>query len=141
MFSIASGGESMSNCESNPIRSPSEILEFLDTYYARIMERPSMYSYLPEAMETMISFIEELRAFILEPARQNPFVLNDPKQRNQFDDYMTSLGYGSMGISHVEGTVKRITSEELALFDKVVDVLKRFLEKEGRLAQVVKSVE
>jgi hypothetical protein len=104
------------------MRSPIDVLKYLDEYYAHMLERPSMYSPSPAGMENMILFIENLRAFIL----------NDPEQSQLYGRFLESLGYGAMGSSHLEGSDESISEKDLMLFHRVADVLQQFLTKEGR---------
>ena len=99
-----------------------EILKYLDDYYTRMIERPSCYSPSPAAMESMIIFIEELRAFIL----------NDPEQATLYGQFVESLGYGATGCSHREGSVEMLSDDDLMLFSRVADVLRQFLTSQGR---------
>lgn len=112
-----------SNKNSASMRSASEILDYLDTFYTRMIQRPSMYTPSPSAMGCMIVFIEDLRAF----------VLNEDEQENRFISFEKSLGYGAMGCSHADGTVVRISDEEMCMFRNVANVLKLFLVQQGRL--------
>jgi hypothetical protein len=104
------------------MRSPAEILTYLDQYYAYIIERPSCYALTPAGMENLILFIEKLRAFILD----------DAEQGECYGRFLDSLGYGAMGCSHREGSIVMMTDGDLELFDRVANVLRQFLEKEGR---------
>jgi hypothetical protein len=75
-------------------------------------------------MESMILFIENLRAFIL----------NDSEQAQRYGTFLDSLGYGATGCSHSEGREDRITENDEMLFKRVAEVLEQFLKTEGRLA-------
>ncbi len=116
----------MSSYSDRQMRSPIEILKYLDEYYIHMLERPSMYSPSPVGMENTIQFIENLRAFIL----------NDPQQSQLYNEYLLSLGYGARGCSHVEGVDDHRSKHDLVLLDKVTEVLRQFLKKEGRPLEI-----
>jgi hypothetical protein len=101
----------------------SEVLDYLDAYYARMIQRPSMYSASPAAMEDKISFIEDLRAFLLD----------DPEQAERFKDFTVVLGYEARGCSSDGNPHGFQSAEESALFARVAMVLECFLSREGRL--------
>jgi hypothetical protein len=99
-----------------------EILDYLDEYYCQVIRRPSLYAVSPSALEGMIAFVERLRAFILE----------DSSQAGRYDEFIRSLGYGARGCSHCDGRDDAISDDDQRLFERVSEVLRQFLEKEGR---------
>jgi len=113
---------SNSSVPSGEVRSATEILEYLDDYYVHMIQRPTCYAASPAAMEGMIIFIEDLRAFIL----------NRPEQANPYDQFLDSLGYEATGCSHRDGSTDMLTDDDVMLFKRVADVLKQFLTKHER---------
>jgi len=108
------------------MKSPSDILRYLDEYYARMIRRPTGYAVSPAAMEGQIGFIERLRAFIL----------NDPKQWKQYNRFILSLGYGSRGVAYTPDSPSRISDNDRVVFQRVASVLEQFLRNEGRTGAI-----
>lgn len=104
------------------MKQATEILKYLDEYYAAMIQRPGFFAKSPADLEGIVFFVEDLRAYILE----------DPEQAERYTTFLHSLGFGVTGCSHVPGTPETRTDEDLALFDKVADVLKRFLMSQHR---------
>jgi len=73
-------------------------------------------------MESMIIFMEDLRAFILD----------DREQAQLYGRFLDSHGYGSTGCSHLDGSDRTLSNEDVMLFERVANVLRQFLASAAR---------
>jgi hypothetical protein len=108
------------------VKSASEILEFIDSYYAHMVSRPTMYASSPDSFEDIIVVLEYLRAFILE----------DELQSSGYSNFTANLGFGTRHISYyVAKNDPALLQDKTALFAYVADILRKFLLSENRFRE------
>lgn len=105
------------------MKTPGDLLQFIDERYFRMILQPTQFAGSAVVLESLVSLMEEIRAFVLER----------PEDSLKFVDYLTSHGYGVTGICHEPGAAGTLADDTRRQIDKVALVLKHFLDSEGRL--------
>jgi hypothetical protein len=70
------------------MKSTAEVVEYIDEYTRRALERPAMYASSPEALEEALRVLEGLRNYIVVDSRRP-----DPSA-NPYHDFLKSRRFG-----------------------------------------------
>lgn len=105
------------------MKTSKDLLQFIDDRYSRIIDQPIHFASSAVGLESIVSLLEEIRAFILD----------QPDDSLKFVEFLTSRGYGVTGICHEPGAIVTLTDDVRQQIANVATVLRQFLEAEGRL--------
>jgi hypothetical protein len=105
------------------MKTAEDLLQFIDDRYSRIILHPTQFASTAVGLESIVSLLEEIRAFVLER----------PDESFKFVEFVASRGYGVTGICHEPGVAVTLTEDVRQQIVTVAGVLSQFLEAEGRL--------
>jgi hypothetical protein len=70
------------------MKSGAEILQYIDDFYAKALERPFMYASSPQALEETFAAMDRVRDYVLGSGA-------DDGQRNSYATYLQEKGYSA----------------------------------------------
>jgi hypothetical protein len=99
------------------MKSPEQIVEYIDQWIANSLDRPQMYAASPEALEGTVFVLEELRSFVVEQESSGPFRLFP------YPAYLEAHGFGCSTFTGASGN---------NTFEALVAFLRQYLISQNR---------